>query len=344
MTQRLLKWLRRTLPVPTRAPALAFTPTQAYVHPCVIGRKRHIVYPRGLRSAQPGLYSALATYYASRGYALKEDQRGDGPVSPAIQERRRKWVPIFVFTVDLLFEGAALAQMPDRASSADGHAHSQVELMLARTTPSGIDQEATPTPAPAPAPAPLQRSAAVGAVQSIHAQLRNAYEPHAGDPAYVDTDLREIAKYYSGFPEVVAMFADLAHKNWRLVYDERSWVTVANGNVFEVNEARVHFNTRSAAQLRLYNECKDNPVCIASPADALLHELLHVHSMLVNTREFIAQGGMSSVMYPYQHEYAVIDAERKLYASMSRRDAVKRPQRSDHTGRLVKAQCATCIM
>lgn len=343
MTQRLLQWLRRTLPVPTRAPALAFTPTQAYVHPCVIDRKRHIVYPRGLRAAQPTLYNALATYYRRRGYALKEDRRSAEPVPRAIQEQRRKWIPILLFTADLIFEGAALAETPHVTPSADGHAHAQVELMLARAHDAGLDDHKPHGPATPPRqskPSIVDAAAA----ERIYALLRHAYEPREADPAYVLTDFRDIANYYSRFPEIVAMLAELKDKNWRLVYDEQSWVTIAKGSVFEVNHARVHFNTRSAAQLKLYNQCKDNPVCIASPADALLHELLHVHSMLVNTREFIAQGGMNSVMYPYKHEYAVIDAERKLYASMSRRDAIKRPQRIDHTGRLVKAQCATCIM
>ncbi len=110
-----------------------------------------------------------------------------------------------------------------------------------------------------------------------------------------------------------------------------------------MDKAIIHFNTRSAAQLRLNNGCANNPICIASPADALLHELLHTHSMLVRSEEFIAQGGMNNVMYPYKHEYAVIGAERQLYASMSTQDKIKRPQRREHTGRTVKANCPTCI-
>lgn len=39
--------------------------------------------------------------------------------------------------------------------------------------------------------------------------------------------------------------------------------------------------------------------------------------MLVHTPEFLAQGG--AVMYPYKHEYAIIDAERKLYSSKRQR-------------------------
>ena len=120
-------------------------------------------------------------------------------------------------------------------------------------------------------------------------------------------------------------------------------MTTASGSALQVDKATVHFNTRSAAQLRLNNGCKGNPVCVASPADALLHELLHVHSMLVKSEEFISQGGMNNVLYPYQHEYQVIDKERALYAGMSVHDKLKRPQRREHSGRLIRAACATCI-
>lgn len=135
----------------------------------------------------------------------------------------------------------------------------------------------------------------------------------------------------------------LKNKNWELSFDEHNWVTTGSGNMMQVDKAVIHFNTRSAAQLRLNNGCTDNPVCIASPADALLHELLHTHSMLVNGEEFIAQGGMNNVIYPYKHEYDVIGKERELYASMSTQDNVKRPQRREHTGRTIKANCPTCI-
>ena len=113
--------------------------------------------------------------------------------------------------------------------------------------------------------------------------------------------------------------------------------------MLQVEKAVIHFNTRSAAQLRLNNGCGNNPVCIASPADALLHELLHTNSMLVKSEEFIAQGGINNVIYPYKQEYAVIDTERQLYATMSREDHGLRPQRREQRGRMVKAHCPTCI-
>lgn len=192
---------------------------------------------------------------------------------------------------------------------------------------------------PAAVPTPLNSRLA----QQIYAVLISKYERQDGDPDFILEDFRQIANYYRDFPEVIAMIQALRDKPWRLRYNQQEWVTTAKGNIFEVHYAVIHFNTRAAAQLRLNNGCKNNPVCIASPADALLHELLHTYSMLVKTEEFLAQGGMSSVMYPYKHEYAIIAEERSLYAKMSHRDTIKRPARVDHTGRPVHTRCPTCI-
>ena len=74
-----------------------------------------------------------------------------------------------------------------------------------------------------------------------------------------------------------------------------------------------------------------------------MNEHLVLLYKLVSGEEFIAQGGMNNVLYPYKHEYSVIDAERELYARMSTQDKIKRPQRREHTGRIVKARCPTCI-
>lgn len=190
----------------------------------------------------------------------------------------------------------------------------------------------------------LESSSSKPAVaESIYRILREHYQKRDSDPIYIIDDLKNIANYYSHFPEIRSLLEVLDEENWQLTFNKDNWATVAHGNLMQVEKATIHFNTRSAAQLRLNNNCNQNPVCIASPADALLHELLHTHSMLVNSNEFIAQGGMNPFMYPYRHEYTIIDTERKLYAAMSKRDTTKRPQRIEHTGRFIKANCPTCI-
>lgn len=312
--------------------------SHAYVHPCVINNELHIVYPRGLEEKSPHLFAKLSQHYKKQGYALKEDQRSE-KYSNKYKNERQKWAPILLFTASLLFESSACADVELDIESASPLEH-QVELQLISNNK--IREQIKFSVASA-GHVEKQIKIKSNLAQSLFETLNKRYISQESDPDYVLNDLKEIANYYSDFPESVRLIEELENKNWSLSFDEDNWVTTGSGSSLSVDKAVIHFNTRSAAQLRLNNGCSDNPICIASPADALLHELLHAHSMLVKGEEFIAQGGMNNVVYPYEHEYAVIDAERSLYAKMSSQDMIKRPQRREHTGRTVKARCSTCI-
>ncbi len=314
--------------------------SHTYVHPCIINNQPHIVYPRGLQEKSPGLFFKLTQHYQNQGYILKEDQRSDKFFNK-YKNQRQKWAPILLFTASLIFESSAFADIEiDVNEYASFRNHQNIELQLISNNKIREQIQYTVKSANT-----IKNTIQIksGLAQSLFDELNNRYHKQNSDPEYIVEDLKEIANYYSNFPESVALINALKDKNWMLSFDEDNWVTTGSGSMFQVDKAVIHFNTRSAAQLRLNNGCADNPVCIASPADALLHELLHTHSMLVKGEEFIMQGGMNNVLYPYKHEYAVIDSERKLYASMSKQDNIKRPQRREHTGRTVKAHCSTCI-
>lgn len=314
--------------------------THIYVHPCVINKQPHIVYPRGLQEQSPCLFSKLVRHYQPLGYLLKEDQRTT-ELSNKYKNERKKWAPVILFTASLFFESSAFADVElDINEKAAVQQQQQIELQLISNSKIREQiQYIVKYDSQSGRKVNIKSELAV----TLFNELYRRYQQQKDDPAYIVDDLKEMANYYSNFPESVALIESLKEKNWALSFDEHNWVTTGSGNLMQVDKAVIHFNTRSAAQLRLNNGCSDNPVCIASPADALLHELLHTHSMLVKSEEFISQGGMNNVMYPYKHEYAVIDAERELYASMSQQDNMKRPQRREHTGRTVKAHCPTCI-
>ena len=323
-----------------KAKGISSSLSHAYVHPCVINNEPHIVYPRGLQEKSPNLFAKLSQHYQKQGYALKEDQRSE-KYANKYKNERQKWAPIFLFTASLLFESGAFADVEvDINEAASFQERQNIELQLISN--SRIREQIQFSVAPTKS---VEKQIKIKSelAQSLFETLSRRYKKQKTDPSYIANDLKEIANYYSDFPESVSLIEALKNKNWELSFDEHNWVTTGSGNMMQVDKAVIHFNTRSAAQLRLNNGCADNPVCIASPADALLHELLHAHSMLVNGEEFIAQGGMNNVIYPYEHEYAVIGKERTLYASMSSQDNVKRPQRREHTGRTVKANCPTCI-
>ncbi|MCK4864500.1 MAG: hypothetical protein KAT06_03660 [Gammaproteobacteria bacterium] len=311
-----------------------------YIHPCVINNQPHIVYPRGLQEKSPCLFSQLTQHYQNQGYVLKEDQRS-ARFSNKYKNQRKKWAPVLLFTASLIFESSAFADIEINVNE-DASFQKQQNIELQLISNNKIREQVQYAVKPASTLKDVIQIKSELA-QRLFGELKDRYKKKNSDPEYIIEDLKEIANYYSDFPESVALIDALKDKNWMLSFDEHNWVTTGSGNMFQVDKAVIHFNTRSAAQLRLNNGCADNPVCIVSPADALLHELLHTHSMLVKGEEFIVQGGMNNVLYPYKHEYAVIDAERELYARMSTQDKIKRPQRREHTGRTVKANCPTCI-
>ena len=330
------KWRNSAEKRDAALPAFSHT----YIHPCVINNQSHIIYPRGLEKKSPGLFSKLAKYYQQQGYLLKEDQRSEN-FSNKFKNERRKWVPVLLFTASLIFESSAFADVElELNESVSLQKNQQIELQLItnnkirKQIQYNLDSKDKQQ---------KQTQIKSGLANLIFDILNSRYQKQKTDSDYIVDDLKQIANYYSDFPESVTLILELKNKNWILSFDENNWVTTGSGNMMQVDKAVIHFNPRSAAQLRLNNGCADNPVCIASPADALLHELLHTHSMLVKGEEFIAQGGMNNVLYPYKHEYSVIDAERALYATMSTQDNIKRPQRREHTGRIVKARCPTCI-
>jgi hypothetical protein len=81
-----------------------------YVHPCIINHQPHIVYPRGLLENSPRLFIKLTQFYQQQGYLIKEDQRSD-KASVQAKNERRKWLPVLLFTVSLIFESSAFADV-----------------------------------------------------------------------------------------------------------------------------------------------------------------------------------------------------------------------------------------
>lgn len=314
--------------------------TGVAVHPCVIGNKPYIVYPRGLEQSSPQLFRNLSNHFRKQGYQLKEDQRRENKAGQ-FKHNRRKWAQVILFTTSLLFESAAFADF-----EIDLHLHSSAELanrgvQVVMVTNSDIRNRISQQINSSNTP--FETVVVSSKAKALSDILISRYQQKEGDPAYIKNDLKKMANYYSEYPETVKLFNELKDKDWEIVFDEDNWVTTASGNILKVDNATIHFNTRMAAQLKLNKSCAENPVCIASPADAFLHELLHVHSLLVGSDGHLKQVATNNMLYPYQHEYGVIGQERTLYAAMSEQDNLKRPLRSDHTGRNVKASCPTCI-
>jgi len=164
------------------------------------------------------------------------------------------------------------------------------------------------------------------------------------DPDSLGSDMEELAYYIASQPAAYDLLRSLAKKTLHLQYKAGEFRSVVKGNALSVRSVKVYFDPRSAAQLQDVSLCEQNAAhCVASPADALMHELLHAKMALVDTAQFIRSGAMHALSYPRAHEYEIIDQERALYAAMSANDNLPRPQRKHHSGALLRSACITCL-
>lgn len=255
------KWLNSTEKKEGALPDFLHT----YIHPCVINKQPHIIYPRGLQEKSPGLFTKLAQHYQQLGYVLKEDQRSE-EFSDKHKNERRKWAPVILFTASLFFESSAFADVELDINEATAvQQQQQIELQLISKKKI---REQIQYSVKAVGQIKSQVKIKSGLAQSLFEERHSRYQKQKTDPAYIIDDLKGTSNYYSNFPELIALIEVLKDKNWILSFDEDNWVTTGSGNMLQVDKVVIHFNTRSAAQLRLNNGCEDNPVCIASPPDA----------------------------------------------------------------------------
>ncbi len=172
--------------------------------------------------------------------------------------------------------------------------------------------------------------------------LQSRFEHQANDPDYVAADLARMAEYYARFPEVIGIFRSIDERRWTLKYRQKRWFTRPSGSARRLRGITVYFDPRTGGQVIKNRKCKDRPICRLSPADTFLHEMLHVRAMLLEFEKYVRQGGMSSAIYPLQHEYDVIHQERVLLKKMSRQDGRRRPNRTAHRGEAIAVSCVTC--
>lgn len=142
--------------------------------------------------------------------------------------------------------------------------------------------------------------------------------------------LVNIADYIDTYPAASSLFDDIRDKDWIIAYKPDAMVTVSRYAMSHLSSV-IYFDYSVGAVM---GEGEDQGV--ASPTDALLHEMLHVRE--ITPRLMINRGKK----YPLRHELAVISLERQLYRSMDSVDDRKRPQRYTHSGTTFRATCVTC--
>ncbi|WP_101759140.1 hypothetical protein [Oceanicoccus sp. KOV_DT_Chl] len=320
-----------------------------FLHPCVIDGKDTLVHANDLQHRDPAFYQQLQHYAAQNHYTLVADRRSQDKLDQS--GRRKAWLPVMVLSLGLNTAVAASDRNDTHSSAVH---YSQSQSVLALLHPSADGEHTTDRLHDHQGESLLESGGqhehfefeipASPEAEQLEDILQQHYTASAQDPDHIQYDLTQMARYLSQYPEAVELIQALAEYPWRLSYAENTFETEVRGTPFQVQAVNIRFDSRAAAQLRSHKACKTQAnACIASPADALLHELLHAKAALLETKQFIAQGGMNSILYPYEHERAVIQHENSIYQAMSDRDGVMRPQRFAHAGRLVASSCSFCI-
>jgi hypothetical protein len=308
------------------------------IYSCVVQGTPRFIHAPDLPQTDPAFYRDLKAYAAARNVALMADRRSRQTVTT--HERRRAWLPMLLLTFSI-HTGVARATEPS-ASLAVAVQSTSLQLVVEQRQP-GVSPPAQWSPAESSGRLVLSGNTTPER-DRIETILNRHYEKSESDPPGIGNDLAELAGYFSRYPEVVKLIDSLADGNWSLRYRPGAFVTMIKGTPLGVESATIYFDPRAGARLKFNDACADKaPFCIASPADSLLHEMLHAQSALHDPEEFIAHGGMSGLLYPFQHERKTIARENRLYKSMTAIDNHPRPLRNEHTGRHVAVTCVTCI-
>lgn len=315
-----------------RAAVGASEVTGNVVHPCYIHNQPTLVHAADLATRDPDFYRELDTFARTQGYQLFADRRSrDDAVS---EDRRNRLLPVVVFSLGL-GSTAVAAETPRAVDRTLALFESQLQH--------DVDEDAL-TAVAEPSIEPIVAEATDALAVELESILLQHYQPSAAEPTAIQQDLHQLAGYLANYPHAVSLLRSLRGKAWQMSYAADTFATEVRGNALQIHSVTVKFDPRSAAQLRRHKACDDTPgACVASPADALLHELLHAATALLQPQQFIAQGGLNSVVYPFEHEAEVIRRENALYRAMTAVDGRFRPHRHRHSGQVVASACVTCL-
>jgi len=329
-------------------------PQHPFLHPCIIDGQTALVCHAQLRQLSPEAYVVLANICDKNGIHLKQDSRSVDQHRSL--NRRKNTVLVIGFCLGMVSIPAlsqdkstetlfAKKQVTTQQVLRRNHISAQVKQKNGQKIIS-LRHVAPPSAEQVLKTYKQTKNLQVidpHALYKITRFLKQAYQYQAGDPVTIKADLSKLANYYAKYPQVIELITELSDQNILLKYKKSHWLAQALGTQNSVDQVTVYFDTRVGAQLWMHADCKANPACNITPADALLHELLHAKLMIVDSKEFIQHGGMKPTLYLFDHEKQVIEKESILYQQMSHQDGLARPIRYRHTGNLLQASCALCL-
>lgn len=309
----------------------------SHVHPCVIDHVPNLIHHPDLEREDKSLFQFLQALASRSGFQLRGDRRHSRLQTACGDhewKHRRKWIPVMLLSASMI--------LPKLGHAAD---------MPLTTIKAFVNNLAEPEVNESRDLSVLGRLDGAHFVEAqeeweekIMEILVAHWQPGKNDPENLVQQLRVLSNYYSRYPEVRRLLMDLADLPWHMQYSNDRYLTEIYGTKKAVHSAMVYFDPASAAQFHFSDDCIENgPLCIASPADVLLHEFLHAHTVLSDPMRFIAQTNAEPGSYPHAHETATIEREQQLYRSMSDIDQLQRPSRSKHIGKSVSVACSICI-
>jgi hypothetical protein len=312
----------------------------------IVDGKKTVIYPRGLSATHTSIFKEITEFSDLHGFTLLENRRiNDVAVT---NNRRCTWASVIALSLGLstvVFADETLNQALQLKPKSNITLYLFDERLKSQPKSDG---NLAPTNRSYKKPKGIEFNAKLEtnhyAQAKIQKLLTKHYIPSKNDPEHVQKDLTRMAEYFSRYPTAIELITSLEKRNWTLHYKKDTYRSDVSGSRMSVDSVKVFFDTRSAAQLKFNRACNEKkPMCIASPADSLLHELLHTQSALLKTGEFIAQGGLNGVIYPYHHERIIIKSENKIYQTMKDLDGNHRPIRRQHIGKAVSVACVTCL-
>lgn len=307
------------------------------IHSSIIGGTQHFFHSPNLHLSDPEYFQKLQEYATQHKIVLKADRRNHKDIT--LHSRRKAFLPIIFLTLGLSSPALAMQNdhqphTPYTTEEKNGKLHNHhsgpAEAIIKSQQAKILSQKHT-----------TEDTLESKNIENI---LRNHYISRSNDPPALMRDIKNLARYYSLYPEAIKLINSISKYEWELRYAPHTFQTDIVGTRLSVKKITIYFDPLSAAKLKFYDKCKaKTPFCVASPADALLHEFLHVQAISKDIKRFIADGGMSAHVYPSAHERQTIEQENVLYKAMSERDKKPRPIRSEHSGRHVLVSCVTCL-
>lgn len=157
-----------------------------------------------------------------------------------------------------------------------------------------------------------------------------------------DAELEMLSAYFAKHDHAFQVVERLNKTPLKLKYAPHTFRTDVRGNRLQVTGATVLFDPHAYALVG-FNQYGGKLGSRMSPADALLHELLHAEMALRQSKDFIASGAMGGIGYPVEHEREIIARERLLFKAMTKQDGVQRPSRHNHAGAIAVSSCSLCL-